>query len=621
MAVCRKLLNSETPQGHITRELETLTQAALNDFSRNKQPQCLEKIIGCLRDALKTCSESPSLHHRDVPLQLELAKLLVARFLAVRVVDDYHEAEKVLGAITLPGPPHSHQGQARPAIPEDPNEYHIQASTLTTALGLARSIVYPKIGDWGEAVSHCSSFLDHCPLFGHPLHPVITELLAHHAERVSKRFGRPQSKQTAHLEADLLSSAQLDTSSDGTDESNFQTVPPLPVVEEKIKCLQHLRSTTLQLPGTERQRKCLTDLAHCYNLKAFLTKDEDAMEDALKCRRMLLATTHPSDNSKFVRLFTLGDHLFKAFDRTREFNYLDESITHHREVLRMENARLFHFTTIRRLVESLSIRWKSFCCKSDLNEIMELFAKGVKDTQATAPSRFELACHWVDTARIFKHNSLPIAYEHAMSLMQSSLVFAPTLPTQHDRIVEKRDLYEKTPLDFASYQIHAGELKRAIEILEQGRALLWSEMRSFRTSIDRLRAADPDLAKKFKAVNQELEKLTTSVPSNGSAGVIEGASNDEMIGQLSGLTKRQYELYTKREALISQIRDHLGMEDFLLPLPFDTLRSAALHGPVIIINHCKWRSDVIIVLHNSPPSHIPMLPNFFDRANQLSSSC
>ena len=90
---------------------------------------------------------------------------------------------------------------------------------------------------------------------------------------------------------------------------------------------------------------------------------------------------------------------------------------------------------------------------------MELFARGIKDTQATAPSRFELACHWVDTARISNDDSLSIAYEHAMSLMQSSLVFAPTLAIQHDRLVEKRDLYEKTPLNFASYQIGLGMLK------------------------------------------------------------------------------------------------------------------------------------------------------------------
>jgi hypothetical protein len=79
--------------------------------------------------------------------------------------------------------------------------------------------------------------------------------------------------------------------------------------------------------------------------------------------------------------------------------------------------------------------------------------------------------------------------------MQSSLVFTPILPTRHTHLVEKHDLYEKTPLNFASYQIRIGQLKRATEVLEQGRALLWSEMRGFRTSTDRLREAQPDLAK------------------------------------------------------------------------------------------------------------------------------
>jgi hypothetical protein len=59
-------------------------------------------------------------------------------------------------------------------------------------------------------------------------------------------------------------------------------------------------------------------------------------------------------------------------------------------------------------------------------------------------------------------------------------------------------------------------LERAIEALEQGRGLLWSEMRGLRASTDRLRAENPDLAKRFTAINQELEILTTSALSSGS---------------------------------------------------------------------------------------------------------
>jgi hypothetical protein len=50
---------------------------------------------------------------------------------------------------------------------------------------------------------------------------------------------------------------------------------------------------------------------------------------------------------------------------------------------------------------------------------------------------------------------------------------------------------------------------------------------------------------------------------------------------------------------------------------FDTLRSAAARGPVIIINHCKWRSDIIILLHDSPPSLIPVTKDFYSRAEEM----
>jgi len=45
--------------------------------------------------------------------------------------------------------------------------------------------------------------------------------------------------------------------------------------------------------------------------------------------------------------------------------------------------------------------------------------------------------------------------------------------------------------------------------------------------------------------------------------------------------------------------------------------SAASHGPVIIISHFKWRSDILILLYDSPPSLIPMPSDFYDRANRL----
>jgi hypothetical protein len=50
---------------------------------------------------------------------------------------------------------------------------------------------------------------------------------------------------------------------------------------------------------------------------------------------------------------------------------------------------------------------------------------------------------------------------------------------------------------------------------------------------------------------------------------------------------------------------------------FTSLRSAASHGPIILINHCKWRSDILMIFHDSLPCSIPTPKHFFVRTNEL----
>ena len=598
--LCREFA-SDTPPGYPTSSLQVLTGAVLDGYYRGKQIQGLYQAIECLREALETCP--PGSH--QVRLSFDLANLLAVRFLIDHVDNSYEEAKVLLEPLTASPSP------GYPAC-----SYRHRASALKAALRLARSIVNPNHGNIEGLIPLCRSFLDHCPLFGNPLHPVISELLTKLAEKIFKQFQPLQVVQMRHSNvAHPPTFLQLFPFVGGNESDIVKPVPSLTVVETKIKRLRPLCSSTH--PGTERQRQYLDELVHCYDTKISLTHDIKDIEEVIRYCRMLLKSTHSSNPSKVFQLSILGSYLFMSFSHTGRVEVLTESITLHREVLGLENTRLIQFDIIQRLIRSLYARWQLFRYRSDLDEVMKSFASGVKNTFTTIPSRFELACHWVNTARTSRHDSLPTAYEHAMSLMQSSLVFTSTLPTQHGRLVEKRDLYEKIPLNFASYQIRLGQLKRAIEVLEQGRALLWSEMHGLRTSIDRLREADPDLAKDLTAINQELEILTTSAFLNGSVRMGDRASRNELIGPLSSLMKRQHELLMKRDALISRIRDQLGIGNFLLPLPFDTLCSAASHGPVIIINHCQWRSDIIIILHDSPPSHIPTPYDFFDRANRL----
>ncbi|KAH9162080.1 CHAT domain-containing protein [Lactarius sanguifluus] len=83
------------------------------------------------------------------------------------------------------------------------------------------------------------------------------------------------------------------------------------------------------------------------------------------------------------------------------------------------------------------------------------------------------------------------------------------------------------------------------------------------------------------------------------------------------LLLKQRTLLKEREDLISQIQDLPGFDSFLKSPSFDTLRSAASSGPVVIINHSRRRSDILILLHNTSPSLIPTPHNFYHRASAL----
>ncbi|KAH8995806.1 CHAT domain-containing protein [Lactarius hatsudake] len=238
----------------------------------------------------------------------------------------------------------------------------------------------------------------------------------------------------------------------------------------------------------------------------------------------------------------------------------------------------------------------------DVDEGVKLLLQCVNDEHASLPDRFQLACVWASFARGFRHPSTLTAYENAISSMQRALLFAPTLQLQHVTLATMPDFSNRMPLDYASYQVNRGQLEEAIETLERGRALLWSEMRHLRTSIDQLLEANPDLGNKFTAVNRDLEDLTTSISPSHKLSMDDSAADD---------------LRAERDKLISQIQIVPGFDNFLTSPSFDQLRSVASCGPVIIVNHSKWRSDILILLHHMPPSLIPTSANFYRRASAL----
>jgi CHAT domain-containing protein len=269
---------------------------------------------------------------------------------------------------------------------------------------------------------------------------------------------------------------------------------------------------------------------------------------------------------------------------------------------------------------------------ADFEESMELFRSACDEEYADPHVRYDIASHWAAGARMCMHPSTALAYEKAMSLMQSAFALGPTLEIQHRLLKGRWGKLAQVPLQCASFHIERGSLakaklnieadslplEKAVESLERGRTLLWSEMRGLRMPIDQLWASDDaTLAERYVAISRELEDITTS----GEAPEMDPRKHVQDDHQhpdsFSRMMKRVHILERERGEIIDQIRTLPGFKDFLKAIPFETIQTAAACGPVIIINHCVFRCDILIILHSAAPVLIPTTERFYTRTAQL----
>ena len=337
------------------------------------------------------------------------------------------------------------------------------------------------------------------------------------------------------------------------------------------------------------------------------------IEDGIKyCRHLLVL--YPRTELASAAQFALVSLLHRAFECTHKIEYLNDAISTTRDGINTTMPLHSRVAFLVRFTSFLSARLELLGHEEDLHELMQLFPTATDYSVANLHDQHPISFHWASIARRYGHPSASTAYDRAMSSMQVSLTFAPTLDSQHSRLAATRYSWHTIPLDYASYHIHTGHLEQAVETLERGRGLLWSEMRGLRTSIDQIRLADSNLAGQFSAVNHELETLTLTFSLNND---VDRNNNLEGMDPYGHSVIRKHKLLDDREKLITQIQALSGFDTFLKPPSFDALRSAASRGPVIIISHCEWRSDILILLYNSPPSLVPTSDDFYLRANKL----
>jgi hypothetical protein len=152
------------------------------------------------------------------------------------------------------------------------------------------------------------------------------------------------------------------------------------------------------------------------------------------------------------------------------------------------------------------------------------------------------------------------------------------------RLGQERRLARVTGLPgvAAALALAQGQPERAVELIEQGRTVLWAQVAQLRGDLSGLAAVDPALAAELDRTRQELAAVET------------------------GQSRTRYRAVAARwEELLARARALPGFATFLGTTPFGELRAAAGDGSVVIVNVAGGRSDALVV-HSGGVRLVPL---------------
>jgi hypothetical protein len=130
---------------------------------------------------------------------------------------------------------------------------------------------------------------------------------------------------------------------------------------------------------------------------------------------------------------------------------------------------------------------------------------------------------------------------------------------------------------------------------------VWGQILRLRNPLDELRQHHPNDANELEKISRALDSAGVThsdhlaLPSNGTP------------QSLEDVAQAHRRLADEYDRVLARIRNLPDFSEFLQPQKSTSLCSAAISGPVVIVNACESRCDALIVLpQSSQVSHVPL---------------
>ena len=340
------------------------------------------------------------------------------------------------------------------------------------------------------------------------------------------------------------------------------------------------------IPADHRQRAWfLVDLAGARHRGAFGSNDPAVLDQVIELYQEAIELTDPRDQAVAWRMCNLSNALRDRFSRSGEQIDIDRAV----DIARSALTHLRPNDPMRAKIQltegfALSVRYAAGHRLDDARDCLRVNREVALLVTNTPADRVRAAAGWGHRAADCDDDA------EALRAFSLAIEILPRLAWHGlDRATREMGLSEWAGLgaNAATFAVRCGRPELAVELLEQGRSVLWTELAQLRTDLATIAELAPGLAEDLAAAGRILQTPIDR--------------NEHAPGATEHWTDSQLALDARRDAArawdrgVAQIRLRPGWENFLRPTPFAELSRAATGGPIVMLTVSPWGAMALIV--------------------------
>ncbi|KAG2739836.1 hypothetical protein P692DRAFT_20754507 [Suillus brevipes Sb2] len=367
----------------------------------------------------------------------------------------------------------------------------------------------------------------------------------------------------------------------------------------------HSEALALAPVGHPDRSSSLHDLAVELSTRFDHRGNAEDLDEAIARDREALALRPVGHANWFASLNNLAVHLSARFVHRGNREDIDESLENLRCALTLLTRNDPHQVSLHDSFATVYLslyrpRLDSTGAGEDhdsLNAAMHHLKTAANVVSAGLLRRLRKSLSWVSHARQHSHDTELEAHATSMQLLDAYMSTTASVSSRHNIM---KDFPSTLAVDAASCALRSGDVRRAVELLEQGRTIIWTQMTRLRTPLDSLQAHGDHaaaLVKKFRDLSSLLDKPFVDYPEAARRADVEAKEI------------RYRRLVEDWMGVVEEIRKIEGFSRFLLPPIFADLQEAARDGPIIMLIASKSTCDAIIIPHKQSPTSIRLPTN------------